>query len=470
MKEQNKEDDFNRDDSNRNEEGGFSRFAKDKRVRTRIKRVEKAPIQKKEDSGERRSFNPNFTKDNKRRDGQDSRSRDKSYGDEPNFNSVDYDSQQRKFISRDSGNSSRSNYKGRSDNDSRGQFNKDRQFGGDRKFGNDRNGDRKFSSDRKPSGERKFDPDRKFSGERKFDPDRKFGGDRKFNSDRRPAGDRKFDPDRKFGGDRKFGSDNKFKKDSRRPAYKNDEYPKFPQPKFDSPIRLNRYLAMAGVSSRREADELIKSGAVTVNGEVVTELGSKVEPTDIVQFEGNVVRSEKMIYIVMNKPKGYVTTLDDPHADKTVMDLLKNACKERIYPVGRLDKNSLGVLLVTNDGELTKHLTHPTYSKKKIYHVTLDRPVTKADMEQIVEGITLEDGEIHADEVNYVGESRKEVGIEIHSGRNRIIRRIFDYLGYRVVKLDRVYFGGMTKKNLKRGAWRFLTAREVDMLKTGMYE
>ena len=219
-----------------------------------------------------------------------------------------------------------------------------------------------------------------------------------------------------------------------------------------------------------EADELIADGKVTVNGVVVTEMGTKVQPTDEVCVNESRVVSEKKVYILMNKPKGYVTTVEDEHAAKTVMDIVKGACAERIYPVGRLDKNSLGVLLMTNDGDLTKTLTHPSFEKRKVYQVTLDKPLTKADMEQIVEGITLEDGFIQADEVSYVNESKKEVGIEIHSGRNRIVRRMFEHLGYSVQKLDRVYYAGLTKKNLKRGAWRFLTKDEVMRLKTGQYE
>ena len=235
-------------------------------------------------------------------------------------------------------------------------------------------------------------------------------------------------------------------------------------------IRLNRFIANSGICSRREADDLITAGLVAVNGQIVTELGSKVNPDDEVRFNGSVIKGEKKVYIVMNKPKGFVTSLDDPHADKTVMDLLKGAVAERVYPVGRLDKNSVGVLLITNDGELTRKLTHPSYNKQKVYQVTLDKPLTQADMTKIAEGITLEDGEIHADEISYVSENRKEVGIEIHSGRNRIVRRIFESLGYSVQKLDRVYFAGLTKKKLKRGGWRFLSPMEVSRLKSGEYE
>ena len=202
----------------------------------------------------------------------------------------------------------------------------------------------------------------------------------------------------------------------------------------------------------------------------MTELGTKVMPADEVKFNDSRVQGEQKVYLVLNQPKGYVTSLEDPHADKTVMELVKGACTERIYPVGRLDKNSLGLLLFTNDGDLTKQLTHPSYQKMKIYQVTLDKPLTRSDMDKIAEGIVLEDGEIHADEISYVKENKQEVGIEIHSGRNRIVRRIFEYLGYTVTKLDRVYYAGLTKKNLKRGQWRFLTREEVDRLKSGRYE
>ena len=247
-------------------------------------------------------------------------------------------------------------------------------------------------------------------------------------------------------------------------------YPKYAPSKPAGDMRLNRFLAQSGLCSRREADDLITAGLVTVNGQIVTELGTKVRSTDEVKFNDSKVQGEKKVYLVLNKPKGYVTSLEDPHADKTVMELVKGACSERIYPVGRLDKNSLGLLLFTNDGDVTRQLTHPSLEKKKIYQVTLDKPLTKADMEQITEGITLEDGDIYADEVAYVSDNKKEVGVEIHSGRNRIVRRIFEHLGYAVLKLDRVYYAGITKKNLKRGQWRFLTREEVDRLKSGRYE
>ena len=239
----------------------------------------------------------------------------------------------------------------------------------------------------------------------------------------------------------------------------------------NEPLRLNKFLANAGICSRREADEFIQAGVVTVNGEVVTELGTKILRTDEVMFHDQPVKIEKKVYVLLNKPKDYVTTSDDPQQRKTVMDLVKNACPERIYPVGRLDRNTTGVLLLTNDGDLASKLTHPKYLKKKIYHVYLDKNVTAHDLQQISEGVQLEDGEIKADDVQYAHPTdKKQVGIEIHSGKNRIVRRIFESLGYRVQKLDRVQFAGLTKKNLKRGDWRYLTEEEVDRLRMGSYE
>ena len=239
----------------------------------------------------------------------------------------------------------------------------------------------------------------------------------------------------------------------------------------NEPIRLNKFLANAGVCSRREADEFITAGVVSVNGEVVTELGTKIKRGDEVKFHDQTVSIERKIYVLLNKPKDTVTTSDDPQARRTVMDLVKGACDERIYPVGRLDRNTTGVLLLTNDGDLASKLTHPKYLKKKIYHVHLDKNLTKADMEQIAAGIQLDDGEIHADAISYTDDFKKDdVGIEIHSGKNRIVRRIFESLGYKVMKLDRVYFAGLTKKGLRRGEWRYLTEQEVNFLRMGSFE
>ena len=239
----------------------------------------------------------------------------------------------------------------------------------------------------------------------------------------------------------------------------------------NAPIRLNRFLANAGVCSRREADTFIQAGVVSVNGQVVTELGTKVLRSDSVMFHDQAVSMEKKVYVLLNKPKDCVTTSDDPKNRKTVMDIVKDCCRERIYPVGRLDRNTTGVLLLTNDGELASKLTHPQYKKKKIYHVHCDHNVSPEDIRRIADGIMLDDGEIHADAIDYASPTdRRQVGIEIHSGRNRIVRRIFEHLGYRVTKLDRVYFAGLTKKNVRRGDWRFLTEREVSMLQMGAFE
>ena len=342
-----------------------------------------------------------------------------------------------------------------------------------------------FTADNRPA----FDKPRRQYGDKPAYGERKFGdkpayGERKFgdkpryehrdgDKPRRQYGDKPAYGERKFGdkkyGDRKFG-DKPYKPGPRKHDDKPASYPKFTPEKQVGEMRLNRFLAQSGLCSRREADDFITAGLVTVNGQIVTQLGTKVLPTDEVKFNDSRVQGEKKVYLVLNKPKGYVTSLDDPHAGKTVMDLVEGACTERIYPVGRLDKNSLGLLLFTNDGDLTKQLTHPSYLKKKIYQVTLDKPLARADMDRIAEGITLEDGEIFADEISYVKENKQEIGIEIHSGRNRIVRRIFEFLGYTVTKLDRVYYAGLTKKNLKRGAWRFLSREEVERLKSGQYE
>jgi 23S rRNA pseudouridine2605 synthase len=232
-------------------------------------------------------------------------------------------------------------------------------------------------------------------------------------------------------------------------------------------IRLNKFIANSGVCSRREADVLIASGAVKVNGKVVTELGTKVTPTDKIQYGDQAIRREKPVYILLNKPKGYITTVDDPEKRRTVMELIRGACKERVYPVGRLDRNTMGLLLFTNDGLIAKKLTHPRYGVRKVYHVFLDQPLSKTDLQKIQDGLELEDGFIKVDGIEYVGDGgdRKQVGVEIHSGKNRIVRRIFEKLDYKVTKLDRVVFAGLTKKNLPRGEWRFLEEKEVNLLK-----
>jgi 23S rRNA pseudouridine2605 synthase len=236
-------------------------------------------------------------------------------------------------------------------------------------------------------------------------------------------------------------------------------------------VRLNKYIAASGICSRREADQLISAGLISVNGKVVSALGSKVGPADEVRYNGERIRNERKVYLVLNKPKDYVTTTDDPRERKTVMLLVKDACKERIYPVGRLDRNTTGVLLFTNDGELAKKMTHPSHNKKKIYHVSLNKGLSAGDLKKLADGISLDDGFIQPDAISYVNrENKREVGLEIHSGKNRIVRRMFEALGYRVDKLDRVYFGGLTKKSLSRGKWRFLTEKEVNRLKMNAYE
>ena len=347
-----------------------------------------------------------------------------------------------------------------------------RQFGDKPAYGERKSGDKPRYEHRDGDKPRRQYGDKPAYGERKFGDKPRYEH-RDGDKPRRQYGDKPAYGERKFGdkkyGDRKFG-DKPYKPGPRKHDDKPASYPKFTPEKQVGEMRLNRFLAQSGLCSRREADDFITAGLVTVNGQIVTQLGTKVLPTDEVKFNDSRVQGEKKVYLVLNKPKGYVTSLDDPHAGKTVMDLVEGACTERIYPVGRLDKNSLGLLLFTNDGDLTKQLTHPSYLKKKIYQVTLDKPLARADMDRIAEGITLEDGEIFADEISYVKENKQEIGIEIHSGRNRIVRRIFEFLGYTVTKLDRVYYAGLTKKNLKRGAWRFLSREEVERLKSGQDE
>lgn len=271
------------------------------------------------------------------------------------------------------------------------------------------------------------------------------------------------------------------KKSDFRGKSKNRKTGKYPKSKFEKntgkkpdelpkqglTVRLNKYLADAGICSRREADKLIESGAVKINGKVVTQLGTKVAPTDKVQYGGETLKREKLQYILLNKPKGFITTSDDPQDRKIVMSLVENACIERIYPVGRLDRNTLGLLLFTNDGDLAKKLTHPRYGVKKIYHVFLDSPLTKNEMLTLASGIELEDGKIQPDKIAYAeGENdKRQIGIELHSGKNRIVRRMFEHLGHKVIKLDRVFFAGLTKKDLPRGKWRKLTEKEIGLLK-----
>lgn len=385
----------------------------------------------------------------------------RSYGDRPSYNREGGDRPQRSYGDRPS-------------------YNRE---GGDRpqrpSYGNNSGGDRpqrpRFNSG---DGQRSYNNDRPYrprynSGDGGDRPQRSYGGSSYGGSS---YGDRpqrpRFNPDGGRGG---YGRPQQ----RRTPDYDpNAKYSRKKQIEYkeqftdpNEPIRLNKFLANAGVCSRREADEFITAGVVSVNGVVVTELGTKIKRADEVKFHDQMVSIERKIYILLNKPKDTVTTSDDPQARRTVMDLVKGACDERIYPVGRLDRNTTGVLLLTNDGDLASKLTHPKFLKKKIYHVHTDKNVTKADMDQIAAGIQLDDGEIYADAISYTDDVRRdEVGIEIHSGKNRIVRRIFESLGYKVVKLDRVFFAGLTKKGLRRGEWRYLSEQEVNYLRMGSFE
>ena len=459
MEEEKKESGFDRDDSTgAGREGSYKAFVKDKRKRIdgqgntkvdyRPKEYTPRPGGQGDDSGKRHSYNPNFTRDNR------------PVG------------EKREYTPRDGG--ERRPYTPRG-GEKREYTPRD---GGERRPYTPRDGEKREYTPRDGSERRPYTP--RDGGEKRPDTPRGEGdkprygdkprfGDKPRYGDKRPYGDKPY-ADRHQGSRKPSFDRNKEGRGNSMPNYTADNYPTFPAPPIEDKIRLNRYISMSGICSRREADEFITSGMVTVNGETITELGTKVSATDEVRFNQNLIQNEKKVYIVMNKPKGYVTSVEDPHADKTVMELLNNGCRERVYPVGRLDKNSLGVLLITNDGDLAKKLTHPSFEKKKVYQVSLDKPLTNADMQSIADGITLDDGEVHADAISYVGDKKTEVGIEIHSGRNRIVRRIFEHLGYRVQKLDRVYFAGLTKQRLKRGAWRFLTPREVQRLLSGRYE
>ena len=399
-----------------------------------------------------------------------------------------------------SNNGDRRNFGGNSERRSFGSDRPRRSFSenGERKsYGNSERPRRPFSEngERRSFGERRTfgeHSERRSYGEgserRNFSGNgerRSFGGDRKYS-----GGDRKYSGGdrRQSGGFRNTGKKSFYKKDfnyfrdeqesginkmiSRRPQVSNEAFSDndMVAAPIKEEVRLNKFIANSGVCSRREADNFILAGVVTVNGEVVTELGTKVNiNTDDIRFNGERLKGEEKIYIVMNKPKGYVTTASDPHADKTVMDLLKG-CPSRVFPVGRLDKNTTGVLMFTNDGEIAEKLTHPSYDKKKIYQVSLDSKLRQEDYEKILSGIELNDGTIAADELEYIEEDdHRKLGIEIHSGKNRIVRRIFESLGYEVKALDRVYFAGLTKRGLKRGEWRYLTEGETNLLKMGAY-
>lgn len=327
----------------------------------------------------------------------------------------------------------------------------------------------RYSSDRNSNQQSGYAPRDRYSSDRGGNQQSGYAPRDRYSSDRRSPQQGGGYPERRGfnqggGGPKKVIKPLKKKKPFLQIKYKESADP-------SAPIRLNKYIANAGVCSRREADEFIQSGAVKVNGTVITELGTKITRADTVLFNDKPIALESKIYVLLNKPKGFVTTTDDPENRKTVMDLVKSACSERIYPVGRLDRGTTGVLLLTNDGDLASKLTHPRYEKRKIYQVWVDKPVTADHMQEIADGIELEDGEIHVDAISYVTEDDlTQIGIEIHSGKNRIVRRIFEKFDYRVLKLDRVYFAGLTKKNLSRGRWRYLTEKEVNMLRMGAFD
>ena len=324
-----------------------------------------------------------------------------------------------------------------------------------RRFDDDKPREHRFHDDDRPR--RRFDDDRP---RRRFDDD---DSPRRRFDDERPRGGRRFDDERPR---RRFDDEEEAPRRGRK-GYVREKDPLYDRPRATGEIRLNKYLADCGICSRREADDLIKAGCVEVNGEVITTMGYKVKTNDKVVYGGQTLSREKLRYLLLNKPKGYITTSDDPYERDTVMELVKDACSERIFPVGRLDKQTTGLLLFTNDGDLAKRLTHPSSEVPKLYHVILDKPLTKNDMLRISEGIELDDGPIAADSIAYDqdDDSKKSVGIELHSGRNRIVRRIFEHLGYEVTKLDRVMFAGLDKYRLPRGEWRFLTDLEVMNLK-----
>ena len=329
---------------------------------------------------------------------------------------------------------------------------------------------RKFNDEDRPRRRFNDDKPRRRSNGDEERPRRRFNDDderprRRFNDDDRPR--RRFDDDKPRRGRRYEDHDEEEAPKRGRKGYVREKDPMYDRPAATGEIRLNKYLADCGVCSRREADDLIKAGCVTVNGEVITTMGYKVKTNDKVMYGGQTLNREKLRYILLNKPKGYITTADDPEGRETVMELVKDACPERIFPVGRLDKATTGLLLMTNDGDLAKKLTHPSSEVSKLYHVVLNKPLTRNDMLRISDGIELDDGFISADEIAYDADddSKKSIGIQLHSGRNRIVRRIFEHLGYDIVKLDRVMFAGLDKYKLPRGEWRFLTDKEVAMLK-----
>lgn len=410
------------------------------------------PFKKRTDTGEKRSF----------------RDKDKSY--------VDEKKTFRKKFGEDKGYGDRKKSFGDDRKPFRKKFGDDKGFGEKRSYGDkdkkpfrkrdDRDGEKRFHKhDDKDFGEKKHhhDKDRKSFHKKHHDDHDSHKHHDKDHGDKKPFYKKHDD---KHGShkhhDKHDGKKHrKFKPHGKKHESKSDDF--LPNP--DGLTRLNKYLSNAGICSRREADDLIKAGAVSVNGKVITEMGFKVGPDDKINYGGETLRHQKKVYLILNKPKDYITTTDDPQERRTVMELIAGACKERVYPVGRLDRNTTGLLLFTNDGELATKLMHPKFGIKKVYQVTLDKNLRTEDFQQLMEGVELEDGFIKPDELSYINGNKKELGIEIHSGRNRIVRRIFEHIGYDVIKLDRVVFSGLTKKDLPRGKWRFLTDKEIGFLK-----
>jgi 23S rRNA pseudouridine2605 synthase len=472
-------------DRDSSERGGERKYGKDDNYKKERKEYssDRKPFKRDSDKGgfgEKKRFS-------KDRDFSERSGGERKYGKEDGYK------KERKEYSSD-----RKPFKRDSDKGSFGEkkrFSKDRDFSerseGERKYGKEdgyKKERKEYSSDRKPFkrdsdkggfGEKKrFSKDRDFSEKRdsekgSYDKDKERSASKRSDdggNDSEGYRDKGFKGRKKFGGEKEsesyeksyYNKDLKYTKGHKDRSSKQTHKESFDP---DGLIRLNKYIANAGICSRREADDLIKAGAVSVNGKVVTEMGFKVHPDDKISYGGETLRNERKVYLLLNKPKDYITTMDDPRERRTVMELIKGACKERVYPVGRLDRNTTGLLLFTNDGELATRLMHPKFGIRKIYHVTLGRNVKPEDFTKLMEGIELEDGFIKPDEVSFVGDGRKEIGIEIHSGKNRIVRRIFEHLDYEIVKLDRVAFAGLSKKDLPRGKWRFLTPKEVNFLK-----
>lgn len=428
-------------------------------------------------SGERKPF----VKKSKKREEEPSFKRYRDQGKPSDFGSGKRGGEDRPFTKR-SGSGDRSSNKGRYGDK---PFNKEKSVR-NKPFSDERGVDRPFTK-RSDSGDRPFNKDD--SGNKPFKEKSEFSAeDRPFNKRSgskdgsfKSFRDKSYSPKKKKEAnpydldesDFEFAEEDNFDEapvrkgsDKRKPGQEKHKTETSGSKKDDGLIRLNKYISNAGICSRREADELIASGVVQVNGKIITEMGYKVKPSDVIKYGGQTLKKERMVYLILNKPKDYITTVDDPQKRKTVLELVQDACRERIYPVGRLDRSTTGLLMFTNDGELTKKLTHPKYGVRKIYHVELDKPLKKQDFDQIMEGMELEDGQIKVDEISYVGDGKdkSQVGVELHSGKNRIVRRIFEHLGYNVRKLDRVMFGPLTKKDLPRGRWRFLTQAEIGIM------